>query len=92
MRRMVAIGISDLERCQELSRGLVRVGLQTLKHFWPIRFERIRATTSARYGRLSVLQGTDFDTSCPGVFTPKPNTITEGHKLTAMPAAGILGA
>src|ERR1017187_2804540 len=37
MRRMVAIGISDLERCQEFSRGLVRVGLQTLKHFCPIR-------------------------------------------------------
>jgi hypothetical protein len=92
MHRMVAIGISDLERCQEFSRGLVRVGLQTLKHFAPVRFKRIRATTSARFGRLSVLQGPDLDSSSPGVFTPKSNTITEGHKLTAMPAAGILGA
>jgi hypothetical protein len=47
---MVAIGISDLERRQELSRGLVRVGIQALKHFCPIRFERIRATTSVRFG------------------------------------------
>jgi hypothetical protein len=89
---MVAIGIPDLERRQEFSRGLVRVGLQTLKHFCPIRLKRIRATTSARFRRLSVPQGADFDASCLGVFTPESNTITEGHKLTAMPTAGILGA
>jgi hypothetical protein len=46
---MVAIGISELERRQQLLRGLVRVDLQAMKHFCPIGFKWIRVATSHEF-------------------------------------------
>jgi hypothetical protein len=54
MPHVVPIGISGLERRQELPRRLIGVGFQALKHFRPIRLKRIRTTAGARFGRLPV--------------------------------------
>jgi len=54
MSRVVAMRIPALEGGQELSRGLIGVGFQTLKHFHPVSLERVGTATCAKFRRLSV--------------------------------------
>ena len=90
MAKAVSIRIAGLEPRQKLTRGLVRVRFQLLKHFRPNRCQRVWPATSARFRRGAVAQGTDFDAPGPSIFAPLSHSLCEGVKLTSMPSSRVL--
>lgn len=92
MPKAVSTRVASLELRQELARGLVRARLQLLKHFRPIRRQRVRPATSARFRRGAVAQGADFDSAGASILAPLSHSLCEGTKLTPMPPARVLGA
>jgi hypothetical protein len=49
MPGVVSIRIPRLEVDQELQRGLIGIGVQTLKHLCPMRLERVGSPAGARF-------------------------------------------
>lgn len=69
MPGVVSIRIPRLEVDQELQRGLIRIGVQTLKHLCPMRLERVGSPACARFC-VPVSALADHYTPRSGIVTP----------------------
>lgn len=88
---VVSIGIPCLEVAQELQCGLIRIGVQTLKHLCPMRLERVGARASARFC-IPVTALADHHTAGAGIVTPESDATDKGAQLAAVKTPGVLGA
>src|ERR1700676_2337777 len=87
----VSIRIPCLELDQELQRGLIGIGIQTLKHLCPMRLERIGSPAAASIC-VPVSALADHYTARSGIVTPDSDPMDKGFELAAVEATGGLGA
>ena len=80
-----------MEVDQELQRGLIRIGVQTLKHLCPMRLERVGSPTCARFC-VPVSALADHYTPGSGIVTPESDPMYKGIELAAVKATRVLGA
>src|SRR5450631_126822 len=91
MPGVVSIRIPRLEVDQEFQRGLVRIGVQTLKHLCPMRLERVGSPAGARFC-VPVSALADHYTPRSSIITPEPDSMDKGAELAAVEATRVLGA
>jgi hypothetical protein len=91
MPGVVSIRIPPLEVDQELQRGLIGIGVQTLKHLCPMRLERVGSPAGARFC-VPVSALADHHTPRSGIVTPESDPMDKGVELAAVEATRVLGA
>jgi hypothetical protein len=74
---VVSVGIPCPEVYQELQRGLIGIGLQTLKHFCPMRLEGVGTPAGPRL-RVPVSALSDHYTARAGIVAPESDTTDKG--------------
>ena len=90
MARDVSVGIPRLEVDQEFQRGLIGIGVQTLKHLCPMCLEWVGTPAGAGFC-VSVGAFADHYTTRAGIVTPESDTTDKGAELAAVKATGVLG-
>ena len=80
-----------MEVDQELQRGLIGIGVQTLKHLYPMRVERVGTPAGARFC-VPVSALADHHTARAGIVTPESDTTDKGAQLATVKATRVLGA
>jgi hypothetical protein len=74
---IVSIRIPRLEVDQEVQRGLIGLGVQTLKHLCPMRLERVGSPAGARFG-VPVNALADHYTPRSSIVTPESDSMDKG--------------
>ena len=79
-----------MEVDQELQRGLIGIGVQTLKHLCPMRLERVGSPSCARV-RVTVSALADHYTPGSRIVTPESDPMDKGVELAAVEATRVPG-